>query len=112
MKRDFNFYDAFKLFDFKNRGFFSQVEMELALKDLRVFSTMEEYNLLFKRLDKDRDGVIKYTEFIKGILPEAAEYAELMHNRKPLFEPLDPTFELGTTLLFKKLLEKMILGEW
>ena len=72
LKRDFNLYDAFKVFDIKQRGYVTQIDFETALKyDLRVYASDEEMSLLFKKFDKNRDGVISYVEFIKGVLPES-----------------------------------------
>jgi len=69
LKIDFNLLDCFKVFDRKGKGFISKIEFELSLNDIGVFPTRDELYLFFKRYDSDEDGYLRYSEFIKAILP-------------------------------------------
>jgi len=69
LKTEFNLLDAFRLIDKKSRGYVSKTEMEFALNDIGIFPRKEELNLFFKRYDRDLDGLLRYSDFCKAILP-------------------------------------------
>lgn len=83
LKIDFNLLDAFRVFDYKGSGYTSKYELESAFNTIGVYPTKEELHLFFKRYDRDTDGLLKYSEFCKCILPQSSEYASLMNNRIP-----------------------------
>ena len=85
LRVDFNLLDAFRIFDKKGRGYVSKLEFELALNDLGIFPTKDEMYLFFKRFDKDADGLLRFSEFSKAVLPISNEYAIIMNNRNPKY---------------------------
>lgn len=70
--------------------------------------------LFYKRFDKDSDGLLRYSEFCKAILPQSTEYSTIMNNRQPHYSEDDEginLFEFETKYSFKKLLNKLLQGE-
>jgi Ca2+-binding EF-hand superfamily protein len=91
--------DAFRFFDIKGKGYVNKYEFEDGLKNYGVFSTQNELYLIFRKLDADNDGLLKYTEFADAITPKAAEYASLLSKRVPTFADdalLDIVFSYDT----------------
>jgi len=114
LKVDFNLLDAFRIFDNKGRGYINKLELELSLNDLGLFPSKDEIYLLFKRMDKDNDGLLRYSEFCKSMLPQSSEYASIMNNRNPRYSSQDDEafpFEYDTKRIFIKLLNKLLEGE-
>lgn len=86
----------------------------MALNDMGIYPTKEEMYILFKKLDKDNDGLLRYTEFTQNILPEDVSYAKIMNSRSPLYNTAESgiyAFEFDTRYTFKKLINKIIQGE-
>lgn len=114
MRKDFNLFDAFRVFDKNQRGYITKFETEAVLNSMQIYPTTEQMYLLFKKMDKDQDGMVTYTEFCAAILPSNASYQDILTSRTPLYfeseEGLD-TFQFQTKYLFKKLIRKLIEGE-
>ncbi|KRW99206.1 hypothetical protein PPERSA_07449 [Pseudocohnilembus persalinus] len=114
LRVDFSTLDAFRVFDINGRGYVTKLEFEQALNKMQIYPNSDELYLLFKKYDSDSDGLIRYSEFTKILVPTAQEYANLMNNRQPNYadkvEGID-IFEIETRIIFKKLLQKVILGE-
>lgn len=70
--------------------------------------------LLFKKMDKDGDGFLTYSEFCDAVLPQSENYQIMISKRVPKYvnqeEGLDQ-FVYQTKFLFKKLINRMIEGE-
>lgn len=70
---EFNLYQAFKMFDLKNRGHIEIEEFIFALTKItgknwnRVLR--EQTQMIFRRYDQDQDGYLNYTEFCQLFLP-------------------------------------------
>jgi hypothetical protein len=106
--------DAFRIFDRKGRGYVSKLEFELNLNDLGIFPTKDEMYLFFKRFDKDLDGLLRFSEFTKAILPNSGEYANIMNNRNPKYSDIEydvMPFDYETKRIFFKLINKLMYGE-
>lgn len=69
MRSDFNLLDGFRFFDIKGRGYITSSELERGLEELGIFPTKDEIYLFFRRNDKDSDGLLRYSDFCKFILP-------------------------------------------
>jgi Ca2+-binding EF-hand superfamily protein len=82
LKSDFNLLDAFRVFDVHSRGYITKLEFELALNDMGLYPTKDELYLFFKRFDKDQDGLLRYSDFCKAVLPQSSEYANIMNSRQ------------------------------
>eukprot|EP00825_Cyclidium_porcatum_P037438 TRINITY_DN4131_c0_g2_i1.p1 TRINITY_DN4131_c0_g2~~TRINITY_DN4131_c0_g2_i1.p1 ORF type:complete len:464 (+),score=64.82 TRINITY_DN4131_c0_g2_i1:336-1727(+) len=114
IRKDFNLFDAFKVFDKNSRGYLTKFETEQVLNSMQIYPTDEQMYLLFKKMDKDQDGFLTYAEFCSAILPQNQTYQEIINARLPQYinseEGLD-SFQFQTKYLFKKLIRKMIEGE-
>ncbi len=56
-------FDLFKNLDIQNKGFFTVQDLSNYLHRNKIFTNMKDCNLLFIRLDKNRDGKVDYEEF-------------------------------------------------
>jgi Ca2+-binding EF-hand superfamily protein len=79
---DFNLYDAFRVVDLGGRGYVTEKELfeafqpgarhlvddEVTGMDLPEVSP-QEVTLFFIRYDKDRDGLLRFSEFTQAFLP-------------------------------------------
>ena len=54
--------DVFALLDYPHRGFFSNSDLIVHLQKNGIFSTNKDADLLFIRLDKNRNGNVEYEE--------------------------------------------------
>eukprot|EP00825_Cyclidium_porcatum_P034670 TRINITY_DN3643_c0_g1_i11.p1 TRINITY_DN3643_c0_g1~~TRINITY_DN3643_c0_g1_i11.p1 ORF type:complete len:379 (-),score=51.29 TRINITY_DN3643_c0_g1_i11:291-1427(-) len=112
-KTDFNLFDAFQLFDYKQNGRITKLETQKSLNDMGIYPNDEEMYLLFKFLDNDNDLLIRYAEFVQAILPKDTLYAKILKDRISQFDQNDQgiyNFEFDTRYTFKQLLIKMIDG--
>lgn len=79
---DFNLFDAFRIFDFDNRGYITRVDLKLGLNDLGLFPTQEDIELFFARYDTNQDSRIRFSEFCKAFEPQDSYLASIL-NRRP-----------------------------
>jgi Ca2+-binding EF-hand superfamily protein len=63
MRKDFNFFDAFRMFDLKVKGNITVGELEVGFRKLGMRVTKQSIYLLIKRFDSDADGYWKYKLF-------------------------------------------------
>ena len=56
-------FDLFKNLDIQNKSFFTVQDLSNYLHRNKIFTNMKDCNLLFIRLDKNRDGKVDYEEF-------------------------------------------------
>lgn len=61
----------------------SRLEFEVNLNAIGIFPTRIELYLFFKRFDVDCDGLLKYSEFSKALLPQDSYYGSLMNSKSP-----------------------------
>jgi Ca2+-binding EF-hand superfamily protein len=61
---DFNLITVFKFFDQRKMDSLTEEDVVLGLKRLGLFSSFEEINLIFSRLDKNGSGRIKYNSIL------------------------------------------------
>lgn len=59
MRKDFNFFDAFRMFDLKGKGNITVGEIEATFAELGIKATKQNIYLLVKRFDVDGDGYWK-----------------------------------------------------
>jgi len=55
--------------DIYNRGFFTEEDLCNYLKNMRIFTNNKDADLLFIRLDKNRDGKVDLNEFEEELIP-------------------------------------------
>jgi Ca2+-binding EF-hand superfamily protein len=112
LKSDFNLYDGFKLLDTEGKGWLSKYDLQVALKSLYIYSSVDEIFLFFKRYDTDNDGKFKLIDFIDALLPKQKEYATLLNGRYPLKSySKEPKFLSETMASLKLTLEQLIKCE-
>jgi len=85
LKKDFNSYNAFAVFDAERRGSVNTSQLEQGLKRLNLNYTKADVTLLVKRLDTDLDGQVRFEDFSHFITPKSAEFAKLFGSREPYY---------------------------
>ena len=85
LKPDFNLMDGFRMFDVYARGWVSPAEFADGLRDLGVFFDSADVDLFFKRFEKDRDNLLRYSDFCDAFTPLAQEYSTILSSRGPYF---------------------------
>jgi len=108
LRSDYNLMDAFRLFDRKGKGIITVKEFENVFQEFNLYPAKEDIYLLIKRLDRDGDGKLKFTEFTAGFAPVQKEYYDLVKARVAingdLTLNLQELFDAQTRQLFKRLL--------
>jgi len=108
LRSDYNLMDAFRLFDRKGKGIITVKEFENVFQEFDLYPAKEDIYLLIKRLDRDGDGKLKFTEFTAGFAPVQKEYYDLVKARVAingdLTLNLQELFDAQTRQLFKRLL--------
>jgi len=108
LRSDYNLLDAFRLFDKKGKGIITVKEFENVFCEFDLYPSKEDVYLLIKRLDRDGDGKLKFTEFTAGFAPVQKEYYDLVKARVAINGDLtlgmQQLFDAQTRQLFKRLL--------
>jgi len=84
LRPDFNMLDFFRTFDVNARGNISSIEFDEGMKKYGVYANKEELFLLMRRLDRDNDGKLKFSDFNEAFSCKQQEYASLLSNRTPI----------------------------
>eukprot|EP00828_Plagiopyla_frontata_P020355 TRINITY_DN26020_c0_g1_i1.p2 TRINITY_DN26020_c0_g1~~TRINITY_DN26020_c0_g1_i1.p2 ORF type:complete len:122 (+),score=14.95 TRINITY_DN26020_c0_g1_i1:103-468(+) len=66
----FNLYEAFKSLDLDQDGVINYEELKIMLTNYGIYTTENDMLNLFGRFDKDKDGKIKYQEFVQEVVPK------------------------------------------
>lgn len=71
--RDFNLMDAFSIFDEQGHGFCTLSDFRMILCNLGLRITPDHKNIqaIFKRYNKSKDGLLKYSEFMNAVCPNS-----------------------------------------
>ena len=56
--------EAFKIFDTSGQGFITLKDLKRVLKEYNEHLSEEEYKILFRETDNDKDGKINFRDFI------------------------------------------------
>ena len=67
--KEFNFVDAFKLLDERKNEFLTHEQLSKQLKCLGLDIPPEDAHLVSSRLDVERRGVIRYSDFCQSLSP-------------------------------------------
>jgi Ca2+-binding EF-hand superfamily protein len=81
LKSDFNLFDAFKIFDKYSAGTIFRHEFEEGLEKLGIFSSKSQIALLFKKLDKDNNGRLRFGEFSDAFTPIDKLYRDHLEKK-------------------------------
>lgn len=110
MKNDFNLLDGFRLIDLDGKGFVSNLEFRQAVNQLGVEVTKDEAYLLFKRYDKDNDGLLKYSDFCRLVTPVQKQYSDIVKAKEPTYNN-HQILSWDSKRALKKLLNLAVNGE-
>jgi len=114
LRSDFNLLDAFRFFDIDSRGYITKNELKEGFNYFGVFPTNDETYLIFRKLDTDNDGLLRYAEFCELFNPKSAEYLSILNSRVPSYldsAKLTLAFSYETKHLVKKVLDDHIRNE-
>lgn len=114
LRSDFNLLDAFRFFDIDSRGYITKNELKEGFNYFGVFPTNDEVYLIFRKLDTDNDGLLRYAEFCGLFNPKSAEYLSILNDRIPSYldsGKLSLAFSYETKHLIKKVLDDHIRNE-
>jgi len=67
----FNVYEAFKALDKNDNGSITIDEFKELLLDNGIYATYKELDNLLQKYDKNQDGRVTYSEFVKEITPKS-----------------------------------------
>ena len=67
----FNKYDAFKSLDVSGTGYISKGDLKETLEEYGVYSTKKDIDGLIGEFDKNKDGRISFSEFMREITPKS-----------------------------------------
>lgn len=70
LRDDYNLIDAFGLLDEQGKGYISPVELREALAEMGLKFNIDEIHLAFERFNTLGDGLLKYSEFSEGMMPQ------------------------------------------
>jgi hypothetical protein len=101
------------MFDKYNIGHLYKSDFEDGLNKLGVFAPRTQVNLLFRKLDKDSDGKLRFAEFCSLICPYDKIYKEHLNNKRSNYEAKDihDAFTFTTKLDFSDLIRKQLRSE-
>lgn len=69
LREDFNLIDAFGILDQDGKGNMSPQELYEAFRRLEICGTEDDCFLVFHRINRDMDGLLKYSEFTATFMP-------------------------------------------
>jgi Ca2+-binding EF-hand superfamily protein len=59
LRKDFNLFNAFNVFDTSRKGYITSKELEAGLNTFEIYPSKDELFLLMKRFDPNLDGIVK-----------------------------------------------------
>jgi Ca2+-binding EF-hand superfamily protein len=68
-RSDFNFYDAFKIFDPTSKGYITIADLREGLAAIGVFPTSSDIELYIKRYDKYNERKVRFSDFCESFTP-------------------------------------------
>ncbi len=80
---DANLTDLFQFFDYSQRNGISPIDLIQSLKEVGLFITNEDANIIFQKYDNNGDGILDYEEFCDMILPKKFTDAKLLSEKYP-----------------------------
>ena len=69
----FSIVEAFDAVDKNHNGFITKNEFAELLEDHRFFASNKELDLLIDRFDKNKDGLVSYSEFVREVAPQSPQ---------------------------------------
>lgn len=106
-RSDFNFYDAFKIFDPTSKGYITIADLREGLAAIGVFPTSSDMELYIKRYDKYNERKVRFSDFCESFTPQTDTYfASALNRRRSNYwakssGARDDCFEAGTRVEFR-----------
>ena len=106
-RSDFNFYDAFKIFDPTSKGYITIADLREGLAAIGVFPTSSDIELYIKRYDKYNERKVRFSDFCESFTPQTdAYYSSALNRRRSNYYARnngarDDCFEAGTRVEFR-----------
>lgn len=110
-REDFNLIDAFGILDEDGKGNLNPNELHQALNQrLSVMATHEDCYLLFHRINREVDGLLKYSEFTSTFMPVDQHYARQLGSKRLQYcaPPSRASFSLETMRHFSDVWQLLI----
>ena len=114
MRCDFNCEDAFRIFELNGRGYLTPEDIRYGLNLLDIYPTDTDINLIMKKYDVLKQGVLTYQTFFDMIIPYEKDCRNMVENRIPnscCSCRCPEVFSCTTRLLLKKLFNLIIGNE-
>ena len=106
LKPDFNVYDAFKIFDLRDQGYIGYLDLKQGLNSIGIFALNTELDLFITRYDQNKDGKLRFSEFVNAVMPVDTYYATILNRRNSNFSRVrEDCFSYSTRLQFKELMK-------
>ena len=107
-RSDFNFYDAFKIFDVTSKGYLTLADLREGLAGIGVYPTTSDMELYIKRYDKHNERKVRFSDFCESFTPNTdSYYASALNRRRSNYwansraGARDDCFEAGTRVEFR-----------
>jgi len=114
-QKDFNLTDGFRLLDTNGKGFVTLSEFCEGLKDVGVNVSGNGPNLLFRRMDRDSDARVRFSDFCSTFAPKDKKARMILESRQPYYMyhlvEKDVYFSAKTRDLYKQAFEALLLQE-
>ena len=103
---DANLTDLFQFFDYSQRNGISPIDLIQSLKEVGLFISNEDANIIFQKYDKNGNGILDYEEFCDMILPKKFKDAKLLSERCPpdSFNGFSPDTKNKISNVFKSII--------
>ena len=111
LQHDFNLMEGFRVFDYDRKGYIYMNEFYDGMKVLGVSGGYNDISLLFKRLDTDLDGKVRYSDYYFVMAPKRKEYERLLMERPPYTSSQLNGFTSMTRILYRELLNLLVENE-
>ncbi|EAR83435.2 EF hand protein (macronuclear) [Tetrahymena thermophila SB210] len=80
-QKDFNLLDSFYFIDLQGKGYITQQDLHVNLKQIGLNPTKDQIYLFFKQYDLDFSNRLEFSEFVKTFIPIDQEYRNILNNR-------------------------------
>eukprot|EP00826_Nyctotherus_ovalis_P012005 TRINITY_DN13130_c0_g2_i11.p1 TRINITY_DN13130_c0_g2~~TRINITY_DN13130_c0_g2_i11.p1 ORF type:complete len:558 (+),score=102.11 TRINITY_DN13130_c0_g2_i11:239-1912(+) len=108
LQPDFNLMEGFRFFDYERKGYASASDFYEGMKNLGVLGSYSDISALFKRMNVDSNGRLKYSDYYLAIAPRKEPYEKMLLQRSPYKSTFSTSFTSTTRLLYKELLNLLI----
>lgn len=108
LRSDFNLMEGFRFFDSERKGYASAGDFYEGMKRLGVLGSYSDISALFRRMDTDGNGRLKYSDYYLAVAPRKESYEKMLLLRSPYVPTFSTSFTATTRLLYKELLDLLI----